>query len=357
MSKISLKKSFLITISLLLTTILIVYLGRVSEVATEQIYSNGIFLAFSRVFGFITNLIPLSLIELVYISLVAIIPYYIYKSIKNAKLLLYAPIATTAACFGFALLCMPNYTRLPLEAQYPFSVRHYTTEELYQTAEFLISEINEISEKVNRDENGVFISQSFSALSHQSIDIFNEYTNENTYLPKVYSKPKPIIFSELMSYFKITGFYSPYTAEANINKNAPNSSIPATMLHELAHTAGIMKEEEANFLAYISGRDSEVLEFQYSSYMLALIHTMNSLYSHDYEKFEELYSSYSPQLITDLQYRSAYWTKYDTPVAEVSNTVNDTYLKINKQDQGTKSYGLVTDLIIAEYLFSRHDIK
>ena len=39
----------------------------------------------------------------------------------------------------------------------------------------------------------------------------------------------------------------------------------------------------------------------------------------------------------------------DGKVAEVSNKVNDTYLKVNKQEDGVKSYGRMVDLLLAQY--------
>ena len=53
-----------------------------------------------------------------------------------------------------------------------------------------------------------------------------------------YSKAKIILNSKLLSYTNITGIYSPFTGEANINTNQPSTSIPFTILHEMAHQRG-----------------------------------------------------------------------------------------------------------------------
>ena len=45
-----------------------------------------------------------------------------------------------------------------------------------------------------------------------------------------------------------------------------------------------------------------------------------------------------------------FWEKYDGAVAEVSNRVNDTYLKANGQAEGVKSYNRMVDLIAAYYV-------
>ena len=56
---------------------------------------------------------------------------------------------------------------------------------------------------------------------------------------------------------------------------------------------------------------------------------------------------------TDVRYEmiaySEFFDKYrDSTASKVSGTVNDTYLKI-QGTEGTKSYGMVTDLAVAYY--------
>jgi hypothetical protein len=41
--------------------------------------------------------------------------------------------------------------------------------------------------------------------------------------------------------------------------------------------------------------------------------------------------------------------KYEGKLSEVGDAVNDTYLKSYGQTAGTASYGLMVDLLIAEY--------
>ena len=49
------------------------------------------------------------------------------------------------------------------------------------------------------------------------------------------------------------------------------------------------------------------------------------------------------------QERAVFWDKYDTDFGEAAEAINDVYLKINDQTDGTKSYGRVVDLMIADY--------
>ena len=61
--------------------------------------------------------------------------------------------------------------------------------------------------------------------------------------------------------------------------------------------------------------------------------------------------------LKDLQENNDYWDQYEGKVAEVSNQVNDTYLKINDQKDGVQSYGRVVDLMLAMFLKNRQKVQ
>ncbi|MFQ9872685.1 MAG: DUF3810 domain-containing protein [Oscillospiraceae bacterium] len=163
-----------------------------------------------------------------------------------------------------------------------------------------------------------------------------------------YSAPKPVLFSEVMSYLNITGVYFPFTAEANVNIASPDFLIPVTMCHELSHLRGFMREDEANFIAYLVCRESSDVLFEYSGTMLALIHASNALYSADPALYEELVQTYTPGMLADLRDNSEYWQRHEGLIGDISDTVNDTYLKANRQSDGVKSYGRMVDLLLAQ---------
>ena len=108
-----------------------------------------------------------------------------------------------------------------------------------------------------------------------------------------------------------------------------------------------MNEAEANFIAYLACSESDSAYFRYSGACLALLHSMNALYSADYELWYELRLTYPYYVDADMRAQNAYIAAHDTKIAEVSETVNDTYLKLNDQQDGTRSYGKMVDLLLA----------
>ena len=119
------------------------------------------------------------------------------------------------------------------------------------------------------------------------------------------------------------------------------------MMHEQSHLRGFMNEAEANFIAYLACENSDSDYFRYSGNCLALLYSMNALYSADYERWYELRLQYPDYIDADMRAQNAYIDSHDTKVAEVSDAVNDTYLKLNDQQDGVRSYGKMVDLLLA----------
>lgn len=348
---------------LLLTPIgiALLVLANMFPTITELFYSTKIYVFFMDFIAIITNWVPFSIAEMallfvppaliIWIASVIIYAEKEERKYKIKRILLYS--ASVVSCFFFAFVLLEgiNYNRISFSKYCGLTISTSTTEELSGLCNELITSANSLRYRMDEDETGV------SKLSFQSVyETADEVTVAFQKLEEIYPvlsgstiTAKPLIFSNLMSYAQLTGIFSPYTMEANINANSPDYSIPATMCHEMAHVRGFAKEDEANFIAYLACKQSYDSQIQYSGVMLALIHSMNELYSADYNMFLENYSRYSDAVKRDMQANAEYWQKYQGPVAEVSNKVNDTYLKLNNQANGTQSYGRMVDLLLADY--------
>ena len=127
-------------------------------------------------------------------------------------------------------------------------------------------------------------------------------------------------------------------------------NIPFTVCHELSHLRGFMEEKEANFIAFLACIGSERTDFQYSGYLSGWVYCMNALYRTDPERWAEVRSRLSETVQPDLDANSAFWDRYEGPVRETAERINDTYLKVNGQADGVESYDRMVDLIVAYFL-------
>lgn len=253
-------------------------------------------------------------------------------------------------CFVFVFFCGINYHRLTFTEVSGFEIKDSTTQELYELCLDLTDKTNALRGELSENSDGVSETKlTYAELAEKCWEVYD--TLESTYptLVSGYSATKPVHFSDIMSYSGITGVFFPFTYEANVNVAVPQYSLPATMCHELTHLRGYMREDEANFIAYLACKASDEPFIQYSGYMLALTYSLNRLRSDDTELYYDIYDKISADVKTDLRYSNSYWSAHEGIVEEISDKVNDVYLKVNNQDDGVKSYGRMVDLLLAEH--------
>lgn len=228
--------------------------------------------------------------------------------------------------------------------------RDVSAEELYDTAMILVEKANKEAEKIN------FRYQSFSIMPYgipemndNLIAAYGKVCDEYSFIQRLDSRVKPVMLSEAMSYTHITGVYTYFTGEANINVAFPDYTIPFTAAHELAHQRGIAREDEANFVAFLVCTASDDPYIRYSGYLNLYEYVANSLYSANRELYMKMITNLSLDIRYEIIAYSDFFEKYrDSTASKVSGAVNDTYLKIHGTE-GTKSYGMVTDLAVAYY--------
>ena len=143
------------------------------------------------------------------------------------------------------------------------------------------------------------------------------------------------------------------TGEANVNVNYPDFVVASSAAHEMAHQRGIAREDEANFISFavLICSDDEFL--QYSAYLDALSYLTSALRSSNKELYDSLVAMLNQNAKQDYNSYVSFFKKYaDSPVSDVTDKINDSFLQANGQQSGTKSYSLVTELICA-YLLNR----
>jgi hypothetical protein len=252
--------------------------------------------------------------------------------------------------FGFIILCGINYHRETFARQNGLNVRPSSAQELAALCAELGQRTSEDAAGVNRSAGGGMLSRFTDSYEAAAFAPAGYAALGEVYpgLGGFCTRPKPVAASLGLSVAELVGVYFPFTFEANFNRDVPAYVAPSSMMHELAHFKGYMREDEANFIAYLACLKSGSDEFAYSGAMLALRHSLNALYEADPDAYFEAHKSLHPGIISDYAANGAYWKRFEGPVAEVSQKVNDVYLRTNRQEQGVKSYGQMVDLLLAE---------
>jgi hypothetical protein len=328
----------------------------------EKFYTSFFYKIIATLLSSVTGLLPFSIAEFIIIIFVAFALWYILKTIlhvykfRNKRLevlrnFVLNVLATAGLIyFSFQLLWGFNYQRLTLNKVFELDVRKSSAEELSQLCLHLVNSSNLLRESINENQQGVMV------LPYGKKNILKTaqlgYDKASTQYPKlkgVHGTPKAILLSNPMCYTGITGFYFPFTNEANVNMAEPVSFLPFTTAHEMAHQRGFAKEDEANYIAYIACINHPDVNFKYSGTLAALSYSFNALSRIDAQKYKEVILTCSKGVLNDLKYNQEFWKKYSGTIEEIGDKVNDSYLKSQNQQSGTKSYGAMVDLLLAEY--------
>ncbi|HEX3021016.1 MAG TPA: DUF3810 domain-containing protein [Lachnospiraceae bacterium] len=351
-------------ILLLPISIVILIIVRSNSYIAEYWFARGIYKLLSQVISAVTGLIPLSIAEIALYSLPIILIYLVFRMVRNlvrnkaARRTLTARYIVNAICtisvcfFLFVILCGTNYYRYPFSTQCKLKIETYTIEELYGLNEELALKANELRTKVTSvDENGVFkLKGDMFEVGKDAEMAMRNLSKQYPVLSGRYSSPKPILLSRYLSYTDTTGIFFGLTMEANVNVDVADYSIPATMCHELAHLRGYMRENEANYIAYLACINSDRIELQYSGVMSALSYASSQLYLQDKDLYFQIRDLFSDDVMKDKLANAEYWDTYHNEViSSISSKLNDTYLKANAQESGEKSYGEMVDLLLADY--------
>lgn len=223
-------------------------------------------------------------------------------------------------------------------------------EELYATAAILAAHVNEEAENIDfciTDRS--VMPYGYDELSRRLVAAYDKVCDEYDFIPRLTSRVKPVMLSEPWTYTHISGVYTYFTGEANINVNFPDYTIPYTAAHEMAHQRGIAREDEANFIAFLVCTSSDDPYIRYSGYLEVYEYVASSLYSANKTYYSAVYSSLDKHVREEMTAYSKFFDKYrDNPAATVTETVNNTYLQM-QGTVGSRSYGLVVDLCVAYY--------
>ena len=256
-------------------------------------------------------------------------------------------LAAGILAFLYTICCGINYHRRSFSEEEGIVTYRYTAQDLKDVCLWLTEEVNALSGEVDRGSSGVMTLE--APEGEGAVEAMHELAEEFPALEGYYPQPKKLLVSGILSYQGLTGIYSPFTVEANYNGDMTAYNIPFTTCHELSHLRGFMQEEEANFIAFLACIGAERTDFQYSGYLSGWVYCMNALYRADRESWQEVRPLLAEEAEPDLEADSAFWDEYEGGISEAADKINDTYLKVNGQADGVRSYSRMVDLIVAYF--------
>ena len=312
-----------------------------------------------RFFGKLFNDLPFSvagvLIAAFVLGCLAYIVYSIVQAVRcggvarRAYLLFITAVSLTALIYAlFCLLWGVYYYTSDFEAQSGVHAVPVSVERLESVTRYFAQLADSYGAQVDRDENGLYAA-GLDEIFERSAMLYDEVEKSFPCLTGDGLLAKPFLFSKGMSLVNFTGFFFPFTGEANINVDSPACMVPSTIAHELAHQRGVAAEDEANFVAVLACLENGDADYCYSASLLAYIHLSNALYKADTERWRPISEGLSPGVRADIVGNNAYWQRYKTAVSKTTDAVYTGFLHSYGQTLGLQTYGACVDLLVAYY--------
>ncbi len=351
------KLPVLIMSALTLMCVIIQIISVCSESFSDA-FSKSVGAFFRTVLAYITGWIPFSFAELIIILVLPAVVLSVIFIVRNSKnkrgLLSFTLAILTVPMYiycTFVLTFATAYHGSTISDKLGLERSQLSKEDLIYVTDILAPKVKEYSEKAEFAENGFSVMPySFDELNDKLNEAYKKATEKYDFISNFKSNVKSILLSEPMTYTHISGVYTFFTGEANINVNYPDYVLPFTMAHEMAHQRGIAREDEANFVAFLVCLESNDDYILYSAYLNMIEYYFSPLYSVDKDSYLSMREALGTYANGELSAYSDFFDKYrDTPVADISNKVNNTYLQMQGQTQGRRSYGLVVELTYSYY--------
>ncbi len=351
------RKKYLLFTLVLLVIAALIHIYSINSTRVENQYSNGIYPPFSRFLRTLLGWLPFSLGDVLYGLAVL---WLTWKLVKGIKLLFKRQLNWQGFFSGlfkalnilliiyifFNLFWGINYNRTGIAGQLNLKLDKYKAEDLKKINELLIEKVNTSKlALLNQGNKYPSSSQLFSKVK-------KAYLNAETVYPFLNYEPgslKPSMWSWLGNYLGFTGYYNPFTGEAQVNTMFPEFLQPFTTCHEVAHQLGYAKEMEANFVGYLAAAGSQDSLLQYSVYLDLYMYSNRNLFATDSAAAKEFRKQLVPGVQEDLKEWKAFNKKYRNPVEPVVRWIYGIYLERNQQPQGVLSYDEVTAFLIAYY--------
>ena len=267
------------------------------------------------------------------------------RAVRMALTVLCAGLSVYA---GFCLLWGVFYGADSFQDKSGLTARGGTVEELTALTERFAREVSAAGDQVQRDENSCFAVPR-SEIFAEAMSAYDGVVQVFDCLKKPAVMPKAFVSSRGMSYLDFSGFYFPFTGEANLNDESPAAYLPANICHEMAHQQGIATEQECNFVAIMAATSADSAAYRYAGYLMGYVHLSNALYRVDQAAWQTIRDSLPDAVRADLRQNSAYWARFDGLVNTAATKVYDGFLKSNGLSDGVQNYGTVVDLLLAYY--------
>lgn len=351
------KKLILLLILLVFCLLIRVYSS--SEIRVENGYSNHIFPAIGERLRRLFGSISISIGDFIYGGFVLFIVWKLvgflvalakkqrqWKEIVSRYNILRFLIFCSVIYLYFNLAWGINYNRKGIAWQLGLKTSTYEVAELRDMNCLLIDKVNQSKRALQHSNAGY---PDNKALFERVAKAYSKLGEDFPYLACDPPSLKSSLWGWFGNYAGFTGYYNPFTGEAQVNTTVPKFLQPYIACHEVAHQVGYAKEMEANFVGYLAAANSNDTLLEYSCYLDLFMYTNRNLYLLDSNAAKLYRKDLSAAVLRDIKEWREFNLKHRSFIEPFISWAYGKYLQSNRQPQGILSYDEVTAFLLAYY--------
>ena len=327
------------------------------KVFVEENYTYGFYPPFSRSMRFLFGWSRLSFGDVIYF--VAFV-WVLFKIVKNVRLLFLKRLTGKIAWrklrklliifISLYIIFMAfwglNYSRKGIAYQLQLPTPVYEIHDLLNMQDFVLLKTNEFKQQQllqgNKDSDNAKVFE-------EAVKAYHKVEHQYSFLKYRQPSIKSSMYGSLGNYLGFTGYYNPFTGEAQVNTTVPQFLLPSITTHEMAHQLGYAKENEANFVGFLAASASDDPGVRYSTYLDIFIYANSQLRLFDSSLANASLQKLLPEVKSDI----ATWRKFNLAhqsfLEPAIRWLYGNYLRLNQQPQGMRSYNEVVSMLIAYY--------
>jgi hypothetical protein len=313
----------------------------------DRVYTFGLFPRLQHALTTVSNLTPVALFDLLVGATAVAWTWRLWRdwrSTGNRWRVVRPLITRTATMLALAylvfLVCWGwNYQRRPLTATLAFDRTRVSKDGAERLATRTIDRLNALYETAHREgwaaQDGIdprLVSAFWRA---------QDAVGNRTHI--VPGRPKRTLFDLYFRRAGVAGMTDPYFLETFIATDLLPFERAHVIAHEWAHLAGFNDEGDANFVGFLATQEGTAAH-QYSGWLFLYAEVSAAV---DRAAFRAIGSRLAPGPRGDLlAIRDRLTRNVNRRLSAAGWQVYDQYLKANRVEEGTRSYGQVVTLIL-----------
>jgi hypothetical protein len=341
---------------LLLAVAVAIKVWALNEAWVEEYYTYGVYPHISGFLRLLLGWVPFSVGDLLYGAT------GLYLFVKTYKFLVLLRKRSSRKALGarvlrrllriallvyvlFNALWGLNYDRQGIARQLDLDVQKYSLDELKTLTGVLHHRVNTYGALVDQAQRERL--QQNGELFREGIATYERVKDSLPFLHYDYPSIKPSLYTAVGHFFGFTGYYNPFSGEAQLKTTSPVFIKSFVVNHEMAHQLGYGKENEANFVSFLSGRQSANNEVRYSTYFELYLYALRDLGRRDSLALKAFKTQWHPQVKADYEAYLDYLRHSDNVIEPYISQFYDNFLKLNRQPSGKMTYNEVVAWLIA----------